>query len=138
MSSHSHAAEGKHSHAKFYSIIFGVLVVLTIVTVAASRVDFGIMNLVIAMGIASVKAGLVALFFMHLKYENPLTWLYAAFPLVLLGILIGSLYLDQPLRVVPTGMRDNGKPLTYVAPGEPLTEPHGEAGHAAPEGHGAH
>lgn len=133
---HAHSTQAHHSHAQFYTMIFGILVVLTIVTVVASRIDFGIMNLVIAMGIASVKAGLVALFFMHLKYENPLTWLYAAFPLVLLALLIGLLYLDEPLRVVPTGARDNGKPSVYVKPGAPLEE--GHAATAPAEGHAAH
>ena len=133
MSSHSHATDADHSHTKQYTVIFGALLVLTIITVAAAQVDFGIMNLVIAMIIASVKAGLVALFFMHLKHENPLTWLYAAFPLVLLALLIGLTYLDEPLRVVPTGMRDGGKPSTYVAPG--MASPEGQDKPAA-EGHG--
>ncbi|NDB08617.1 MAG: hypothetical protein EBX97_08180, partial [Actinobacteria bacterium] len=44
-------------------MVFGILVFLTVITVAASRVDFGTLNLVIAMLIASVKAGLVALIF---------------------------------------------------------------------------
>jgi len=43
---------------------------LTVVTVASSRVDLGAWNVVLALAIACSKAALVALFFMHLKYEN--------------------------------------------------------------------
>lgn len=49
----------------------GSLLVLTIVTVAATKVDFGAnINLAIAMAIAVLKATLVVLFFMHLKYDR--------------------------------------------------------------------
>ena len=49
----------------------GTLLVLTLVTVLATKVDFGpSINLGIAMAIAVVKASLVILFFMHLKYDK--------------------------------------------------------------------
>ncbi len=49
----------------------GALMLLTIITVAATLVDFGpSINLAIAMAIAAVKATLVVLFFMHLKYDK--------------------------------------------------------------------
>jgi cytochrome c oxidase subunit 4 len=49
----------------------GTLLMLTIVTVLATKVDFGAnINLAIAMFIAVVKASLVILFFMHLKYDK--------------------------------------------------------------------
>ena len=60
------------------------------------------MHLVTAMVIASIKAGLVALFFMHLKYENKFTWLYAFLPLILLAIMITGLFIDNPYRVITT------------------------------------
>lgn len=84
-------------HAIYVKVLV-ILLILTVVTVAISRVDFGMMNLVVAMGIASVKALLVALFFMHLKYEDKLTWTYAAFPIVLLGILLAGVFIDNPFR----------------------------------------
>ena len=55
---------------KVYFTVLGALVVLTAVTVAASRIDFGHMNTVIALAIASVKASLVLAYFMHLKYDD--------------------------------------------------------------------
>lgn len=51
--------------------VFGVLMVLTVMTVAASYIPFGPYNLVVAIGIAVVKASLVVLYFMHLRYDNP-------------------------------------------------------------------
>src|SRR5689334_8477616 len=49
----------------------GSLLALTLVTVLATKIDFGAnINLAIAMAIAVLKASLVVLFFMHLKYDK--------------------------------------------------------------------
>jgi cytochrome c oxidase subunit 4 len=50
--------------------IFVALLGLTAVTVGVAYVDLGELNLFVAMGIATVKALLVALFFMHLTHES--------------------------------------------------------------------
>jgi len=95
MSGHgnSHAHELGHIiPRKTYVTVLLILFFLTFVIVAASRVDFGVMNLVVALLIASVKAGIVGMFFMHLKYENPLIWIFVAFPIILLGIMIGGIF----------------------------------------------
>ncbi len=55
---------------KTYFQIFGILIVLTVVTVGATYIDFGAFNTIIAFAIASVKAALVLGYFMHLKYDN--------------------------------------------------------------------
>lgn len=55
---------------KVYFGILATLLFLTVVTVAAARVDFGAMNTVIAFAIATVKASLVLGYFMHLKYDD--------------------------------------------------------------------
>ena len=50
---------------------FGALMVLTVLTVAATMVDLGSsMNLLVAMIVATIKAGLVCMFFMHLRYDK--------------------------------------------------------------------
>jgi cytochrome c oxidase subunit 4 len=49
---------------------WGTLLILTGVTIAVARVDLGTWNVVVALAIASLKACLVALFFMHLKYDK--------------------------------------------------------------------
>lgn len=50
--------------------IFGALIFLTVVTVAIARVDLGILNFAVAMLVASVKASLVCMYFMGLKYDH--------------------------------------------------------------------
>lgn len=55
-----------------YFKVLGALLVLTVLTVAASRFDFGAFNTIINIGIASVKASLVLAIFMHLKYDDRL------------------------------------------------------------------
>jgi cytochrome c oxidase subunit 4 len=69
-----HVDHGNDEHhiipLKTYFQIFGILIVLTIVTVGVTYFDFGAFNAVIAFAIASVKAALVLGFFMHLKYDN--------------------------------------------------------------------
>lgn len=57
---------------KIYLSVFTVLLVMTFITVYVSFFNFGAGNLVVAMVIAAVKATLVAMFFMHLKYDNKL------------------------------------------------------------------
>jgi len=51
--------------------VWGALVVLTVVTVAATRIDVGSFNLLLAMAIATVKGALVVLYFMHLRWDRP-------------------------------------------------------------------
>ena len=55
---------------KTYLNVILVLLALTVVTVLVSLVDFGFFNLLIAMGIATAKAALVLMYFMHLKYDD--------------------------------------------------------------------
>lgn len=50
--------------------VFAGLVFLTLLTVAASRLDLGAFNVPLALGIAALKGTLVVLFFMALKYDN--------------------------------------------------------------------
>ncbi len=71
-----HAAHDEHglSHVTPMSLLIGVflaLVVLTIVTVAVTKVDLGGEgNFIVAMVIATIKAGLVMAFFMHMRWDN--------------------------------------------------------------------
>ncbi len=51
--------------------VWAALIFFTYITVAVTYVDLGSMNLIIAMAIATVKASLVILFFMHLLYDRP-------------------------------------------------------------------
>jgi cytochrome c oxidase subunit 4 len=55
---------------KMYFVIWITLLVLTAVTVGAAFLDLGPFNSVVALTIATIKAVLVVLFFMHLKYTT--------------------------------------------------------------------
>ena len=58
---------------KLYLGIFLALLALTATTVAASFVELYVFNVVVALAIAVIKASLVVLFFMHVKYSPKLT-----------------------------------------------------------------
>lgn len=81
-----------------YITVWGVLMVLTAVTVAVSYVHLGMMNVVVALLIASAKASLVALFFMHLREETRLVWGFALTPLFFLILIIAGTLTDTLFR----------------------------------------
>ena len=60
---------------KTYLTVLSALLVLTVITVGAAQIDFGSLNAFFAMLIATVKAGLVLMYFMHLKYDEKIYWL---------------------------------------------------------------
>lgn len=73
---------------KIYFAIFVTLLVLTYLTVQAAFLDLGRMNTIIAMAIAALKATLVILYFMHVKYSSRLTRLVVVAALLWLAILL--------------------------------------------------
>ena len=83
--------------------VFGALIFLTVVTVAITWVDLGKLNLVAALVIAAVKATLVALIFMHLRWDRPFhgTIFLAAIMFVMLFVILAMIdTLEyQPTRI---------------------------------------
>ena len=74
------------------------------VTVQAAGHDFGAFNTSIALGIAAVKATLVILYFMHVRYSPRLTTLVLFSGFVFLAILILFTiadYISRPWPIVP-------------------------------------
>jgi cytochrome c oxidase subunit 4 len=72
------SSNGHHIlEVRFYVYVFLALVVGTILTVAAARVDFGLFNNIVMLTIACTKALLVVLFFMHVRWSSRLTWVVA-------------------------------------------------------------
>ncbi len=125
---HGHGDDGAvHVHissAPFYWGIFGALICLTFLTVKVSYYDFGPANIVIALLIATMKASLVAAFFMHLRYDKLFNTLALLSAFLFLSIFILLTYDDMGYR----GRVDpayGGKVLPQtgaVAPGgEPAT-----------------
>jgi cytochrome c oxidase subunit 4 len=68
--------------------VFAGLIALTVVTVAVSYFDFGPINLMVALGVATIKAALVALWFMHLRYESGLHAFIFLVGVVFLGVFL--------------------------------------------------
>ena len=92
---HGHAVGIVHHHVPYYKI-FGLLVILTGVTVAVAFIEIRseIGKVLLALAIASVKASAVALFFMHLKFEGKLIYLILIVPLLLCVLLVVALIPD--------------------------------------------
>jgi cytochrome c oxidase subunit 4 len=87
--SHGHGGGGLVPHVlrlRIYIGVWAALLVLTVVTVAVSYQDFGTLNIVVAMAVATVKATLVTLFFMHLKYDEHFNVIVFVTSLTFLGI----------------------------------------------------
>lgn len=85
----THESTHQHAHGSgVYVKTLAALLLLTLITVAASYIDFGSGNVVIALLIASMKASLVALFFMHVYYSTRLTKMIVASGLFWLILLL--------------------------------------------------
>jgi len=84
---------------RIYYIIFGILMFCTYLTVQIAFFDLGILNTVAALTIAVVKAALVVLFFMHVKYSSRLTWAVVIGSLFWLAILLTLTLSDYTTRV---------------------------------------
>jgi len=113
MSDHKHAGNGSPQsgdeqrddhHAELAHVtpvrllltIWGALMVLTVMTVGVTLVDFGGQtNFVIAMAIATVKAGLVVTYFMHLRWDRPFHTLIFLGSLLFVSLFISMTLLDK-------------------------------------------
>lgn len=72
---HNHPSEHHVTPLSVYLKVFGALLVLTVITVAVApvgplHIKSAFWSTIIAMFIATIKASLVLLFFMHMKYDN--------------------------------------------------------------------
>lgn len=83
---------------KLYVTIVGCLFSLTVITVLAAFVELGVLNTPLALGIAILKATLVVLFFMHVRYNTPLMWVFAAAGFFMFLILLALLMQDYMTR----------------------------------------
>ena len=81
-----------------YSLVFGTLLVFTAITVGAAYVELGVLNPIVALAIASFKAVVVILFFMHVKYQSRLVKLTVAAGFFTFLILITMTLTDYMSR----------------------------------------
>ena len=83
---------------RVYFVIFFVLMILTATTVWVAFFDLGAVNDAVALGIATTKAMLVILYFMHVRYSSKLTWIFAATGFLFLIILLAFTLSDVLTR----------------------------------------
>ena len=95
------AADAFHSlepQVQTYLIVFATLMALLLLTVLAARVHLGPLNLSVAMLIAIVKAVLVILYFMHVKEQSKLTWVFSTAAFLWLVIMLAFTFSDYLTR----------------------------------------
>ena len=81
-----------------YLGVFSALLVFTVLTVAVSYIDLGPANIVIALAVATCKALMVALIFMHLAFDKKFNTVIFASSLLFLAIFIGFVLIDTGER----------------------------------------
>ncbi|MCW5758092.1 MAG: cytochrome C oxidase subunit IV family protein [Phycisphaeraceae bacterium] len=103
---HAHDGEGHHVTSLFQlRAVLGILIFFTVLTVASSRAEIWVadtfdlyiptlVNVLIAMSIATIKAVFVVAIFMHLKWDNRLNLLVLLFTLMGVGLFIGLTAMD--------------------------------------------
>jgi cytochrome c oxidase subunit 4 len=83
---------------KIYVLVFVTLICLTLITVDVAFYNFGFLNIYIAMTIATCKALVVVLYFMHVRYSPKLTWIFAGAGIFWLIIMFALLVSDYVTR----------------------------------------
>ena len=83
---------------KIYLAIFAALMLGTGITVWAAFQNFGPFNIVIALGIATIKATLVVLYFMHARYSPGRTQLVIVCSVFWLAIMLALTLADYDTR----------------------------------------
>jgi cytochrome c oxidase subunit 4 len=105
---------GHISPKSTYYTIFGSLMILTGITIAVAFINLGRLNFPVAISIAVIKATLVILFFMHVKYSSRLTKLIIGtgfFFLLVLFVLTMTDYISR-------GWRTDASPVSEARSGD--------------------
>jgi len=101
------------SHSvRLYLMIYVALLILLGVTIGVSYVDIGrYPNNLIAIAIACVKGLLIVLFFMHMKDERWITWIFAGAGILWLCIMLVLMMNDYLTRNHPAQSSPKGEPV---------------------------
>ena len=102
-----------------YVIVYICLLVMVALAVWLAFVDFGrYINNGIALGLACIKATLIILIFMHVRFQPWLTWFFAAAGFIWMSIMLVLTGSDYMTRNHPPDMSTKGEPI-YLAPVPP-------------------
>jgi len=118
-----HAIDNPKAEARTYTLTLVVLLILTAITVGASYIQFGSMNVVIALTIATIKGSLVALFFMHLRHDKPVNAVIACAGFLFLGLFLLFTFLDVDTRDHLQPVNLKGLAPAAAAPVAPAAAP---------------
>jgi cytochrome c oxidase subunit 4 len=99
---HTNTATGEAAHdtgghivpVRILALTGAALLVLTVITVLVAQIDLGEANIYIALGIAAIKGALVALIFMHLRWDRPFNGIVFIASLVFVALLISLAMTD--------------------------------------------
>jgi cytochrome c oxidase subunit 4 len=94
-------AHTEHNHITPYRVFFTVwvgLIVLTFITVGVSELALGKLSTFTAVFIASIKASLVLLYFMHMRFENRVIQIIAAVTVITFAVFIFLTFADYSFR----------------------------------------
>jgi cytochrome c oxidase subunit 4 len=103
-----HAEHGSHGVGRYF-LIWGILLAFTGITVTTGRMDLGSANIYVAMAIATTKATLVLLFFMHLWEEGAVNRLIFVTSVLFALVLMLGIFGDLMTRA--HGALPNGGPM---------------------------
>ena len=79
---------------KTYALILVILIFLTGISIAVTRIELGALTVTVALLIATIKSSLVLIYFMHLKFDNKLFAIMVAGVLLLMVIVVIVTFLD--------------------------------------------
>jgi cytochrome c oxidase subunit 4 len=83
---------------KTYYSVFAALMILLVATAGIAYVHLGKLNIVAALAIAFIKATLIILYFMHVRYSSRLLWIFVGAGFFWLGILFALAFADYLTR----------------------------------------
>ena len=91
-----------HGHhivpVKMLVAVIGVLVFLTVLTVALAQVELGVFEVPVALAIALTKAGFVVMIFMALKWDNKVNATILAVGILCVMVFISFILIDTEFR----------------------------------------
>lgn len=134
MSNNSHAHTPHVLPLKVYLGVGAALLFLTVVTVIVAQVPLGGWNLVVALMVASIKALLVASFFMHLYYDHKLYYIIFSIGVLVLSVFIVLTMFDTLERGALDNIKArpiNPKAMIY----DTTAVKHDSVGQTKPSGH---
>lgn len=120
---------GEHGHHRNYVKIWGILLVLLVISIVGPMTGIRVVMLVTAFGIALVKAYIVAKYFMHLDVEKPIVHWMMGIALILMVLLFAGL--------APDVMKDRGRRWQKDAGFHPVEAVGHTGAHGAAQGTGS-